>query len=264
LQQIVNSLKTSAVAFDDGKAWYTPPQRLPDSQRKRNPEGYFNLGVAHGVPGVAQFLSDLIEAGAAPANTTELLHDCISWLLAKRRPVSSPTLFSSWYVPGEADSGDSRLGWCYGDLGITVVLDRIASQLGDTALAASVDELADRCARWPMERASIVDAGLCHGAIGVAHIFNVMSQRRVNPRCEQAAAYWYEYGLRLRRPGTGVAGYIAWRPDPSVPNGDASFLAGAVGIGLGLQAAISNVTPRWDQRLMLSNPAIDAWASERV
>src|SRR5690349_7195297 len=52
IQAILNHLERSAEYNDKGVAWHTPPHLLPAWQREQAPAGYYNLGVAHGIPGI--------------------------------------------------------------------------------------------------------------------------------------------------------------------------------------------------------------------
>ena len=99
------------------------------------------------------------------------------------------------------------------------------------------------------------DACLCHGAAGLAHLFNRMYQATGDDVLRQAALQWYRHVLAQRRPGAGVGGFLgwggasaggpAWSPDPTL-------LTGAAGIGLALLAAACTDEPRWDEFLLVS------------
>ena len=63
LEQVVDRLDELAERTPDGITWFTRPQLLPDWQRELCPNGYYNLGVAHGVPGVIAFLAQVCAQG---------------------------------------------------------------------------------------------------------------------------------------------------------------------------------------------------------
>ena len=105
--------------------------------------------------------------------------------------------------------------------------------------------------------ATMRDAGLCHGAGGVAHLFNRMSQATGEERLAAAARSWYAAALAFRQPGLGVGGFRSWAADPSGALGwrnDPGFLEGAAGVGLALLAAVSPVDPAWDRLLLAATP----------
>jgi hypothetical protein len=229
---------------------------LPDWQREQCPNGYYNLGVAHGIPGIIHFLSEVSSAGVVdPQRAHRLLEGAVNWLIAQRRSSGSRSLFSSWIVPGE-ESSDCRLAWCYGDLGILAVLLQVARRAGRDDWQKFANSLLEHCLAWPDDQAGVVDPPLCHGAAGVAHIFNRIYQSHGDFRCRDAALAWYERTLAMRHAGAGVGGFFAsTRPDPAAPivwEARTAFLDGAIGITLALLAATTPVEPAWDRMLLLS------------
>ena len=101
----------------------------------------------------------------------------------------------------------------------------------------------------------IRDAGLCHGAAGLAHLFNRMFQTTGDERLAEAARFWFQWTLSFRQPGEGIAGFRSWKMDPGGETSwqtDSGLLEGAPGIGLALLAAVSPVEPAWDRVFLVS------------
>lgn len=241
----------------DGKAtWYSGTELLPDWQRERFPNGYYNLGVAHGIPGIIHFLGEVSATDIVDRErSSQLLDGAVNWLLAQERPVGSRSRFSSYVSPGK-ESIDCRMAWCYGDLGILSVLLQVARQTGRRDWRNAVDELLSHCLAWPPDQTGIVDAPLCHGAAGVAHIFNRIYQTEGDSRCLNAALLWYERTMAFRRTGTGIGGFSSLtRRDRSGPytwEASPAFLDGSIGVALAFLAAVTPVEPAWDRLLLLS------------
>jgi hypothetical protein len=236
--------------------WHTPADDLPEWQRELCPAGYYNLGVAHGVPGVLFLLNELAATNLIDRERLEpLLAQGVTWLLAQQRPPSARTLFGSWVVSG-VESADSRLAWCYGDLGILGILAQLVQRVPHAGWQPRVDAILNHCLAWPVMSSVIIDAPLCHGAIGVAHIFNRFYQTTGDLRCHRAAVDWYERTLAMRQPGTGIGGFVSLtRPDgrgPMISLPSVAFLDGALGIALALLAALTPIEPEWDRLLLLS------------
>jgi hypothetical protein len=106
-----------------------------------------------------------------------------------------------------------------------------------------------------VDAAGVVDAGLCHGAAGDAHLFNRLYQATGDPAFAEAARHWYERALDLRRPDEGFAGFPSWGPDRDRKMtwiADAGFLTGAAGVGLAMLAATTPIEPQWDRLLLVS------------
>jgi hypothetical protein len=183
----------------------------------------------------------------------------VSWLLEQRLPQEGPVRFAYWLAPAELPS-PARSAWCYGDPGVAAALLSAARCLGESAWEEEALELAVRAARRPVEECGVTDAGLCHGAAGLGHIFNRLYQSTGHAELASAARFWLARALELRRPGHGVAGFVPDTAGEDPRRWDAGFLMGAAGIALALAAASSEAEPTWD-RLMLLSPPCDSVAS---
>ncbi len=128
--------------------------------------------------------------------------------------------------------------------------------MGEPAWEREALDIGLHSAARPESTALIRDAGLCHGAAGLGHLFNRLYQSTGEERFAGAARFWFERTLRFQQRGEGVAGFQAWEvnPETKVPGWrpEAGFLEGATGIGLALLGAISGVEPAWDRVLLLS------------
>ncbi|MGK3967591.1 lanthionine synthetase C family protein [Sorangium sp. So ce118] len=255
LELIVERLAELALPSSAGVAWFTPATHLPSWQRALAPKGYYNFGVAHGIPGILALLAQVCEANVGGARARELLGRGVDWLLAQP-PAQGGFRFPSWRIDDKAPgaSEPSRFGWCYGDLGLSAALLRSARCVGEPRWEREAIAIARRGAAL-RDGAVVRDAGLCHGTAGIAHLFNRMAQATGDAVLEDAARYWFERTLEMRHPGAGIAGYRAWRTDAvshweDVPG----FLEGAAGIGLAMLGATSDVEPNWDRLLLVSIP----------
>ena len=259
LEQVVERLAELAKPFAEGVAWFTPPEHLPEWQREIHPDGYHNLGLAHGNPAVVAVLAGAAAAGVAEATARPLLDRAVAWLLARRLEPGAGSCFATSYNPGESPV-PSRLAWCYGDAGVAAALLAAARAVGEPEWERQALEVALAAAARDAASAHVNDAGLCHGAAGLGHLFNRMYQTTGDERLATAARTWFGRTLALRIPGEPVAGYRAfevepgsdepkWRPDPG-------FLEGATGVGLALLGAVSEVEPAWDRILLVSLPPV--------
>ena len=245
LALVVDRLHERAERRDGGITWLTPADLLPDHQRAQCPQGHFNLGLAHGVPGVIALLGGACAAGVARSKARRLLDGAVTWLLSQRLAADAGAAFPFWTVPGGAEAAPARSAWCYGDPGIAASLLAAARAARDPSSEREALVLARRAATRPPDQAGVEDAGLCHGAAGLEHIFNRLQQSTEEPRMAKAARFWFTKALDMRQPGKGIGGYGA----------DPGLLTGAAGIALALLAAVSPVEPAWDRMLLLSLPA---------
>lgn len=256
LTEVLRHLEISAERPAEGATWFTPPELSSATQRTYAPLGHHNLGVAHGVPGVIGLLGTAIAQGAESPSTHQLLEDAVRWLMSCRLPDARPTVFPTYVVDGALGS-DSRSAWCYGDPGVAIAV-LIAARATDNAdwERAAVGWL-HKCAMRPILAAGVQDAGLCHGAAGLAHIFNRAYQATGIGAFKDASLRWLRHVFTIRRNGDSCAGFPAktyttdsggrWEPQ-------AGLLAGAAGVGLALLAAVTDVEPAWDRCMLLDVP----------
>jgi hypothetical protein len=149
----------------------------------------------------------------------------------------------------------TRSAWCYGDPGVALVLHGVARALGDPQGEEAALALACEAARRATEETRVVDAGLCHGSAGLAHIYNRLYQATGRSELAAAARQWLDHTLGLWQPGQGIGGYrvqnaredgeLFWDVSPGL-------LAGEAGVALALLAAASSVEPAWDRTLLMS------------
>ena len=255
---LVDRLDEMSERVASGVTWHTPPELLPEWQRVQSPQGYYNLGVAHGVPGVIAVLGRIAALDESPPRAAGLCAEATAWVASHRLPFDPrgrfPSMANQAVATGAAHR--SRSAWCYGDPGIAVAMWSAATR---TATAAEPwRELALESARRPAELCGVIDGGLCHGAFGLAHLFNRCYQASGDATFRDAARAWIERGLALRRPGEGIAGFLAMSklsPDQEPVWVTApEFLEGAAGIGLALLAALRAEEPGWDRLLACDLP----------
>ncbi len=121
LQAVLQKLAATAEHSAAGISWHTPPELLPAWQRKLCPNGYYNLGLAHGVPGVVALLARASAVPEVHEQAVELLEGAVRWLLAQRQSDQGVPFFPAWIAP-EIEPKPGRPTWCYGDLGLATAL----------------------------------------------------------------------------------------------------------------------------------------------
>jgi hypothetical protein len=174
----------------------------------------------------------------------------VSWLLAHRLGGSFP--FPSLVVPGEPPRAATP-AWCYGNPAVAAALLVAARASSEPDLEREALALAVEAAVRPLEGAATEDAGLCHGAAGIAHIYNRLHQATGDVRFREAALAWYLRVLELRGE-RGVGGYLYWHGPRGTSHLQAlpGLLMGAAGTALALLAAVDDVEPQWDRALLVS------------
>ncbi len=240
LDRVLDQLVSTAIDRGDGQlAWHTAPDLLPAHQRTATPAGHWNCGLAHGVPGVVALAARVSDHSIA----ARLRDGGTRWLHAQRSAKGWPSIVE------DRELHKARAAWCYGDPGVLVALYSAAP-------SAALVELAVASLSRSLTDSGVADAGLCHGAIGLAHIANRLFHATRDARFCSLARTWYACALDFQIPSEGIGGFRAWHGLDKAWYTTASFLEGAVGIGLALQAATTDVEPRWD-RLLLCDLLVD-------
>lgn len=244
--ELIRLLREKGIATNDSIKWeslinYDTGQRA------------YNLSLSHGIASTIVFLSHLITQQPEHNETLDLLNRCINYLLSTK--FSADKNLNSLYPGFVDDSGkdyDSRLSWCYGDLGASVALHKAGTVLNRPELVeeAIAVMLSAAQKRGPMQQ-QVFDAGVCHGTAGLAHIFNHFYQLTGNETFKEAAVYWLDETLLMARFDDGPAGFKRYSPKDGWEDAF-GFLDGIAGIGLVLMSTISDVEPKWDRCLLLS------------
>ncbi len=261
LEQVVARLAETAEHLPEGVTWFTPPALMGPWDREQHPRGYYNLGVAHGMPGVIALLGGVAAAGIARERVEPLLEGAVAWLEARRLPEGSISTFPHGYAPDQEPS-PARSAWCYGDLGIAATWYAAARALGRSDWQEEALEIARATTARPAESAIVRDACLCHGAAGLGHLYNRLYQASGEEGLAAAARAWFQGALtEFRKPGSGIAGFSTYNPIADEDHrwdDRPGFLSGAAGVALTLLAAASPVAPAWDRLLLLSFPDLAA------
>jgi lantibiotic modifying enzyme len=263
---VVNRLAEMADWVSDVlTSWFHPPWLVPPIYRQAAPEGWYNLGVAHGVPGVLAFLARAARYDVRRASATRLLAAGVRWTCAHVRMDSPDNVRIGHHVDPRAPrelGSEFRDAWCYGSPGAAVALLAAARVLSDDALANVALKLARTAARHNREEAGAMDASLCHGTSGLAHLYGRLHAATGEAVFADAAQRWTGHTLALRTPGEGVGGfsYLTFQNDQKVWVAGSNFLEGSAGIGLALLGMSSSVAPSWD-RVLLADPSIPTRAA---
>jgi hypothetical protein len=247
---------------EHGLYWWTPPAEILDQESRRQyPSGRADLGVAHGVAGPVALLGGICGAGVEQATARPLLEGAVSWLLAHSVPTEAGPTFPVWVAPGFQPS-PARCAWCYGDPGIAAALLLAARGVGDAGWEQTAVALACRAAERPAAETGVVNANFCHGAAGLAHLYNRMYQATGEPELGRAALYWLKRTLGFYRRARDAGGtWVQGNWDPGQRERwtwtGIELVEGAAGVALVLLAAATSVEPTWDRMFLVSAPKPD-------
>ena len=252
---VVARLRDLAVVDESGVCWQTPPMAAGPRSEGPFANGLVDLGLAHGVSGTITFLAEVVRSGLPIPHAKALLMDATRWLLSQGREGALCPSFPHAVVSSEVFAPTSRLAWCTGDLSVASALMAAARATGNDIWRRIAVAIATNATLTPPHLTGVVDASICHGAAGIAHIFSLFSSGTGLPQFARAAAFWFNTTLRYHQPGAGTGGYTYG----DIVNGARLYVPriglveGAAGIGLALMALQKKPECTWDQLFGLAS-----------
>jgi hypothetical protein len=255
LELVVARLCGRAECHNGTATWFTPKAELHPDVHERVPHGYYNLGMAHGVPGVAAVLAGALDAGIEEAGP--LLDATVNWIEGEILD-EGPSMWP-FFVGDGVEVMPARLAWCYGDPGIAIALLEAGNARGREDWLELAGRTIDNMHARAHGASGVTGASLCHGAAGMAHLCGRLHQATGRPEAADMARHWIAQTLAMRTcDEDDLGGFSVWDPiDPNEVGGDVQgpgFLAGIAGVALALAAAASDRSPDWDRCLLVSLP----------
>src|SRR3954464_4078713 len=166
LELVVARLGGRAECHNGTATWFTPKSELHPDVHERVPHGYYNLGMAHGVPGVAAVLAGALNAGLEEAGP--LLDATVTWIAGETLE-DAPALWP-FFVGRDVQVVPARLAWCYGDPGVAVALLEAGRARGREDWIELAGRAIDKMHARAYDASGVTGASLCHGTAGLAHL----------------------------------------------------------------------------------------------
>src|SRR5690606_14335665 len=130
-----------------------------------------NLGLSHGTPAILSILSKLNTNDRQDKINRILKMGAQTILKFKNNPSYISIFPYTVNIKIVDNSAHSRLGWCYGDLGVAITLWNIGTKLKDKNIIDESINIVKHSTKRTIENSNINDAAVCYGAIGISHIF---------------------------------------------------------------------------------------------
>lgn len=164
--------------------WYTPSHFLfLEEERRRCPKGNFNLGLAHGIPGILAFLAIAALHGVVVEGQMEAVKYLSVWIQNHRSKYNGAYFWKTTISFEEEMEGagadhafSGRDAWCYGTPGVARSLFLAGKALQDEQLKAyALDSFLSVFSRTAEER-HLPGPTFCHGISGLLMITHKMAQ----------------------------------------------------------------------------------------
>ncbi|MDR6570039.1 lanthionine synthetase C family protein [Chitinophaga ginsengisegetis] len=253
LENLVAHLEKSAISLPGGIAW---KDHFSSRSQEHPDEDLFNLGLAHGVPAIISVLARCYEKGIAKERSRRLIDQSVQWLLRTKNNAAEATHSRYPTIVNAANKvmGDahSRLGWCYGDLGIALTLQGAGKRLNRTDYQEEAQQLFKHIATHRnVKNGAVHDGCLCHGSAGIAHILQQAGLAAGGDAALlNASRYWLQNTLQMNTWDDGPAGYKFYH-HPDYINSH-NVLEGIAGIGLSLISfADTSIKPAWGECMLI-------------
>ena len=213
----------------------------------------YNFALSHGMSSIIIFLARVVESGILDEKIKEMLFGAVNYVLSQEKDFSQ---FGSYFpsyilIDSPDDISKSRLGWCYGDLGVGLALWQAGKALEKTEWQGKgLTILLKSTQRRDMFDSLVIDAGICHGSAGIALIYRRMYMETGRDEFREATQYWIDQTLNFSSFKDGLAGYKTFEKEGW--KCDYSLLTGISGIGLVLLSYLENNQQTWDELFLLS------------
>jgi lantibiotic biosynthesis protein len=168
--------------------WFVPTNFLFSDAEKHNfPQGRFNLGLSHGIPGVLAFLAIASLKGVQVNGQKEAIQIISTWLQDYRRVDQGACFWESGISYEDRNSTikerpfEGRDAWCYGTPGVARSLFLAGRALGNETLKQSA--LDSFCSLFLRTREAWLLPGptFCHGISGLLMITLLMAKETPSP-----------------------------------------------------------------------------------
>lgn len=246
LEQVVEALDGTAKKWNDNSVYW---EFLLNPERK----GKVSLGICHGMPSILAVLAKISAAGICSELCNSLVEKTAGFLITHRNKEAMPSLYPTFVEPGDSPPFPaSRFGWCYGDMGVAAGFIQAAKA---TSLSRYRHEAAVIIAaiqdREDAGRAMAGDATFCHGAWGIAHLFNRLYNYNSDPGLKEKACYWLRRALKLTRSGKETVTMQVLAGELMTESDGPTVLNGLAGAGLTILSAVAPLRPAWDEIFFL-------------
>lgn len=249
LFEFIDLLEDLSEDAGDGKVRWESELSIETKER-----GY-NLSLSHGMSSIVGILTKIHEQDGFKEKAEPMLRGAIKYILSFKTEKENPfSIFPSWITDkSEGEDGQSRLAWCYGDLGVGMRFWYASKTLNDEALGQTAIEVLKHSAkRTAVEDSLVRDAGVCHGSYGNAQMFLRMYRETGDQEFKDAFEFWIQDGINRATFENGYAGYMQWKGMEKDWGAEVSLLEGIAGIGLSILDYLADYNTNWDECLMIS------------
>jgi hypothetical protein len=187
IQYITNELIKNSVSIGDDKIGW-----IQSSNENFQKIDCFNLGLAHGIPSILVYLCKVYNCGILINELYLIIKKVTNFIISYYQDYNKLGFaFPNFISLDGKPSNYSRLGWCYGDLGVCCALWHSNNILKNEFLTEQIKNIISKSTeRKDLKYNSITDTSICHGSAGLSHIYAIFHKRYSLECCKSASIYW--------------------------------------------------------------------------
>lgn len=217
-------------------------------------QSVINLSLSHGMASIIYYLVRCLKNKEVATPEIELaLKQIINYYKTNQNVASdNMSFFPSWVKLDGFVEQNSRLAWCYGDIGIGMVLYEAGIFFNDSELKSYALEILKLTAkrRDPIKE-NVIEGNFCHGASGLVEIYTTIYDLTKDELFLETAKYWLQITLDLATYEDGFAGYKTDLFGKKEYQNNCTLLEGVAGIGLVFLENLMDKSLPWKKALML-------------
>lgn len=259
------SALTEVLSVDESghMKWMLTPESYPPGAgwaTEDHPFGSYNLGFAHGLPGIVAALATEERQNSATLEATRRAVQLLKGLSietqgAMQWPNSVPAAPVTLAPLQPHSESAARSAWCYGSPGVTLAMTAAARSLAEDDLRmTSILALEADIIRPPRET-MLISPTFCHGLAGVVAILGLPAYRESSKLSTYRESVVDEVVGGVRE--SHLYGVVD-RPTMQSQVDDPSLLTGASGVLLTLLGEVDVAFSDWKHMLLLESEAATA------
>jgi hypothetical protein len=160
-----------------------------------------NCSLSHGVASIAVFLSKYVAIASSLKHKEfafQLLEGIMNFYYDQALDFFTIGSCMPTFHKTKSNLHKSRLGWCYGDLGIAISLLHVAKVLKNKSLKEFAVDILVKNATYRLDPKSnvVLDPCICHGATGIYQIFKYAYQEYNLEVFKTASIHWEKVAIK--------------------------------------------------------------------
>ncbi len=213
----------------------------------------YNLSMAHGSSSIISVLSKYYALGKNDTEVRDLISGYCRYLLnaENKEKYENGSMFPSYVNTDGSVLSGGRLGWCYGDLSNGLALLHAYNALENKDYCdKSLEIFLNSTERKDLKTQLIRDACMCHGAAGLAEIFQAAGEHFDRKELIDSATYWRDTTLDFYFNDNNIKGFSQFTLEGM--KFEYGLLEGIAGIGMTLLSYLKPGNNKWRELFLIS------------